>query len=184
MSIGAATPDFADLLNVGDAAELEHWFGELRQPVARYLSALGLSQQDGEEVLQEVFLALLRHLRQDRPRQNLRGWIFRVAHNLGLKQRQRGQARLLPSLGLEHHPLDPAPSPEQQVVSRQRQQTLWNVVAALSEQDRQCLFLRAEGLRYREIAEVLEMSLGAVAASLARSLGKLAHADRRFMEGR
>jgi RNA polymerase sigma-70 factor (ECF subfamily) len=48
------------------------------------------------------------------------------------------------------------------------------VVRALPERDRQCLFLRAEGLRYREIAEALGMSLGAVAASLSRSLGKLA----------
>jgi RNA polymerase sigma-70 factor (ECF subfamily) len=40
--------------------------------------------------------------------------------------------------------------------------------------------LRAEGLRYREIAEVVGMSLGAVSMSLERSLGRLARADRRI----
>ena len=51
---------------------------------------------------------------------------------------------------------------------------LADVVGALPEQDRRCLFLRAEGLRYREIAETLDMSLGAVSISLARSLARIA----------
>jgi len=49
----------------------------------------------------------------------------------------------------------------------------------LPEQSRRCLFLRAEGLRYREIAQVLDMSLGAVSLSLARSLARIARAVER-----
>jgi RNA polymerase sigma-70 factor (ECF subfamily) len=49
----------------------------------------------------------------------------------------------------------------------------------LPEQDRCCLGLRAEGLRYREIAKVLGMSLGAVSVSLQRSLARLGRADGR-----
>ena len=41
MSTGAATPDFARMLRAGNAAALEHWFGELRQPVSRYFLSLG-----------------------------------------------------------------------------------------------------------------------------------------------
>lgn len=164
------------------AFEVECWFDELRQPVERYLKSLGLPQQDSEEVCQEVFMALLEHLRQDRPRDNLRGWIFRVAHNLGLKRRQRRITTV--DMKTAAHPVDPSPNPEQAMVARQRQHLLWSVVHALSQQDRSCLFLRTEGLRYREICEVLGMSLGAVAGSLARSLAKLATADGRFTEGR
>jgi len=51
------------------------------------------------------------------------------------------------------------------------------VVNALPEQDQSCLCMRAEGLRYREIAEALGISLGSVAASLARSLERLGRAD-------
>jgi RNA polymerase sigma-70 factor (ECF subfamily) len=49
-------------------------------------------------------------------------------------------------------------------------------VGALEERDRQWLFLRAEGLRYREIAKVLDISLGAVALYLERSLARLTRA--------
>jgi len=52
----------------------------------------------------------------------------------------------------------------------------------LSEEDRNCLFLRAEGLRYREIAYVLGISLGAVSMSLTRSLTRIERADRRWAD--
>jgi RNA polymerase sigma-70 factor (ECF subfamily) len=55
------------------------------------------------------------------------------------------------------------------------------VANALAEQDRRCLFLRAEGLRYRESAGILGMSLGAVTMSLARTLARLARATDRSL---
>ena len=64
--------------------------------------------------------------------------------------------------------VEPGLNPEDQVVRGQTQQRLQAVVQALPEQDRLCLFLRAEGLRYREIAGILDMSLGTVSISLAR----------------
>src|SRR4051812_43360141 len=70
---------------------LEHvttLFEQFRNPLLRYLLALGMLIHDGEEVIQEVFLALFQHLQQGKPRTNLRGWTFRVAHNLALKRRQ------------------------------------------------------------------------------------------------
>src|SRR5579875_1830209 len=103
-------------------------FDEYREPLLRYLTTFGVCAADAEELLQDVFLALFLHLRGGKSRANLRGWLFRVAHNLALKRRER---------------------------------------------DRRGLWLRAEGLNYREIAAVLEISLGAVALSLARSLARL-----------
>src|SRR5581483_11636314 len=144
--------------------------------------ALGLSAQDGEEVIQEVFLALFQHLRRSKPRHNLRGWIFRVAHNLGLKQRNRMRQLVLPSrepAGEEAARVDLGPNPEEQLLAGERQKRLRAVVDALPEQDRYCLYLRAEGLRYREIAEALDLSLGAVSLSLGRSFARLARVDGR-----
>jgi RNA polymerase sigma-70 factor (ECF subfamily) len=165
------------------ADEVTGFFDQLRNPLLRYLLSFGLSPQDGEEVIQEVFLSLFRHLKRRGSRTNLRGWIFRVAHNLGLKRCNvnRAETKLFTQSG-EYGtdvPLDPSPNPEQQWVGRQRQQRLLAVVQALPEQDRRCLILRAEGLRYREIAGVVGMSLGAVALSLERSLGRLTRADGR-----
>ena len=51
------------------------------------------------------------------------------------------------------------------------------VLNALPERDRHCVHLRGHGLRYRDIARVLGMSLGAVAKSLTRSIARLHRAD-------
>jgi RNA polymerase sigma-70 factor (ECF subfamily) len=148
----------------------------------RYALSFGLSPHDAEEVTQEVFLALFRHLQMGRSRKNLRGWIFRVTHNLALKQRYANNARCeTVDLGevIAEQKNDPSPNPEEHLSSAQRRQRLLAVVEALPEVDQNCIRLRAEGLRYREIAAVLEISLGTVSTSLTRSIARLARADGR-----
>ncbi len=154
-------------------------FNEYRDRLLRYLLGFGLSVADGEEVVQEVFLALFRHLRSGKSRRNLRAWIFQVGHNLGLKKRgvtRRNQESTIPFAGQDLL-IDNAPNPEDRLSGKQRYARLFSVLQALPEQDRRCLFLRAEGLTYREIAHVLGVSLGAVPLSLARSLARLHRAD-------
>jgi len=73
--------------------------------------------------------------------------------------------------------IDPAANPEQQLADDRRVRRLRAVVRALPERDRQCLFLRAEGLGYRDIAKTLNISLGGVAKSLVRTMTRLTNAD-------
>jgi RNA polymerase sigma-70 factor, ECF subfamily len=162
-------------------AEVVRLFDEHRTRLLRYVLSIGLPVHDGEEIVQDVFLALFRHLQLGRPRDNLRGWIFRVAHNLALKERESSHKRPdtaeLDEVVAARH-VDPSPSPEQELAFSQRQQRLLAALCALPSRDQFCLHLRAEGLRYREIAEVLDMSLGAVSNSLTRSVARLERADR------
>jgi RNA polymerase sigma-70 factor (ECF subfamily) len=157
-------------------------FDQLHDPLFRYVLSFGLSTHDGEDIVQEVFLSLFKHLQLGRSRANLRGWVFRVAHNLSLKRRfankRLQQAENAGSVVVDRA-LDPGPSVEEQLVQNETRARLCAVLRALPDQDQHCLRLRAEGLRYREIAEVLNMSLGAVAISLTRSLARLERADGR-----
>jgi RNA polymerase sigma-70 factor, ECF subfamily len=162
--------------------EVVELFDQLRGRLLRYTANFGLPVQDGEEIIQEVFLALFRHLQQGKPRENLRGWVFRVAHNLALKRRASvtfSEASLSGSAAETAVFADPAPDPEALAAGTETQRQLLAVFRVLPEQDRRCLMLRAEGLRYREIGQVLGMSLGAVSLSLSRSLARLARAADR-----
>jgi RNA polymerase sigma-70 factor (ECF subfamily) len=151
-------------------------------PLLRYVSSFGLPTEEAEDVVQDVFLSLFRHLRLGRSRRHLRGWLFRVAHNLALKQRtsldKRRAHRTWDDSAVAQR-ADPAPDPESRLAQAERRQRLTSVLHALPERDRQCLVLRAEGLRYREIAEALGISLGSVAKSLTRSITRLVNADTR-----
>jgi RNA polymerase sigma-70 factor, ECF subfamily len=157
-------------------SEVARLFDQFRDPLLRYMWNCGLPVQEGEEVVQDVFLSLFQHLRRGKPLDNVRGWLFRVAHNQALRRRDRrrraaevGAHTMAGDLGI-----DPAPNPEDLVVHIQTRRRLLAIVAALQEQDRRCLFLRASGLRYREIAGILDMSLGAVSISLAKTLARIA----------
>jgi RNA polymerase sigma-70 factor, ECF subfamily len=163
--------------------EVVDLFDRFRAPLLRYAFGFGLPVQDAEEIVQEVFLSLFQHLQRGKSRENLPGWVFRVAHNLALKRRaSMSSAGNLVGAGLAQEAnvfADPGPNPEDQLASHQTQRRLLAVFRALPEQDRRCLTLRAEGLRYREIGQVLGVSLGAVSLSLSRSIARLAHAAKR-----
>jgi len=161
--------------------EIMNLFAQFRNPLLRYVLSFGMPVHDAEEIIQEVFLSLFRHLQLRRSRKNLRGWIFRVAHNLALKQRyanQRSHDTTASDWKIAERQFDPSLNPEEQVSFSQKQQRLMAVLQALPEEDQRCLRLRAEGFRYREIAALLGISLGAVSISLTRSLARLMRADR------
>jgi RNA polymerase sigma-70 factor, ECF subfamily len=161
--------------------EVVDLFDRFRSPLLRYLLSCGLQVADSEEVVQEVFISLFQHLCQGKSRENLRAWLFRVAHNLASKRRYstRRELEARVAAGAGALAIDPGPSPEAQMVRDQTRSRLLAVVEALPEQDRRCLFLRAEGLPYREIAGILDISLGAVSLSLSRSLARIGRAAER-----
>jgi RNA polymerase sigma-70 factor (ECF subfamily) len=166
------------------ALELEilAFFDALRVPLLRYAISFDISVADAEDIVQETFLALFDHLRKDRSRANLRGWIFRVTHNLALKRRRfyRNQSTFITAENYQPDEyLSDELNPEQIAILGERQAQLLMIYEALSENDRLCLQLRAEGLTYREIAHIVGISLGTVSNSLGRSLSRLALQDQR-----
>jgi RNA polymerase sigma-70 factor, ECF subfamily len=164
--------------------EVIELFDQWREPLLRYLSSGPcVAFSDSEDIIQETFLALFQHLRRGKSRRNLRGWLFRVAHNLARKKHQRSRQNSMnipqSAIALEESLIDPGPNPEDQLATSQTKRRLMAILQALPEQNRWCLYLRAEGLRYREIAEVLDMSLGSVSLCLERSLARVARAAER-----
>jgi RNA polymerase sigma-70 factor, ECF subfamily len=153
-------------------------FDQFQGRVLNYVVAFGLPFHDAEDIVQETFLSLFRHLELGRPRSNLNSWLFRVAHNLALKRRGANQAferTLVDENTLAQHPCE-GPNAEEEFSFSQTQERLRAVFEALPEQDQRCLYLRAEGLKYRQIADALGISVGGVSLSLSRSLARIVRA--------
>lgn len=152
-------------------------FQALRLPVYYYLMAFLGDAATADDLTQEVFLRLYAHLHRGRSVENARLWVFRVAHNLAFDERQRHQqltqldekawgevcARLP----------DPSLDPEQHAIEREQMERMGAAIQWLSAQELQCLLLRAEGLRYREIGEILGVATSTVGEFLQRALRKL-----------
>jgi RNA polymerase sigma-70 factor, ECF subfamily len=147
-------------------------FEEARDDVYRYLLILGLDPAQAQEATQEVFLRLYASLKKGEDIRNCRAWIFRVAHNHGLKIRAKHDA--LPfDPELERRLADPELNPEQGLLEQERQLRFHRAIEGLSEQQRRCLHLRMEGLRYPEIAAALGISASAVGEFLRRAITRL-----------
>jgi RNA polymerase sigma-70 factor (ECF subfamily) len=151
-------------------------FDETRLPLLRYLLSMHLPPEQAEEIIQESFLRLFAHLTDRRIRDNAQGWLFRVAHNLALRWKhaktQKGDAYRLLDLA-ETERADPSLSPEDLVLLSERDRRLIELVSRLPEQEQACLQLRAEGLRYREIARTLNLGVTTVADAIRRAIQRL-----------
>ena len=157
--------------NVRD--QVAQLFVEARDDVYRYLLTLGLFPPQAQEATQEVFLRLYVVLKKGEDIQNHRAWVFRVAHNHGLKVRQRQKDMPPFDPALEAILADPGKNAERQLIERERLLQLQEAIKGLSEQQRRCLFLRMEGLRYNEIGETLGISAPTVGEFLRRALARL-----------
>jgi RNA polymerase sigma-70 factor, ECF subfamily len=148
-------------------------FLEARDDVYRYLLSLGLHPPQAQEGAQEAFLRLYVSLKKGEDILNPRAWIFRVAHNLGLKIRAKQSTQSPLDAELEYRLTAPEMNPEQSLLEREQKLRFHQAVQRLSEQQRRCLFLRLEGLRYPEIGSVLGISASAVGEFLRRAIARL-----------
>ena len=154
--------------------EVTTLYQELRKPLLRYLVCLGLSADEAQDVVHDAFVRLQRHFADGGAQDNLRGWLFRVAHNQARNRQASYHRRFGEPLadGAEFQARQA--SPEQSLLERERFRRLSLAMRELGESERNCLLLRAEGLRYREIAEVLGMATSTVADTVERAIRKLA----------
>ena len=90
---------------------------------------------------------------------------------LNLRAQQSSQTPFEPNI--EMRLADPELNPEQSLLERERMRRFHWGVENLSEQQRRCLHLRLEGLRYPEIAAVLGISASAVGEFLRRAIVRL-----------
>lgn len=170
-----------EILSIRENETLEQnvtrFYQALRLPVYYYLIAFLGNPATADDLTQEVFLRLYAHLHRGGGVENARFWVFCVAHNLAFDERQRYQRiACLDELAWENIMVrlpDPALNPEQNAMQRERLEKFGAALQWLSVQELQCLLLRAEGFRYREIGKILDVTTSTVGKFLQRALRKL-----------
>jgi len=162
--------------------ELEGKVSELfiafKLPVYRYLLGLVSNRDDAEELTQETFLSLYDTLQKGVRINNVRAWVFRVAHNLAVNLHKRPHivegVEEAEWLRLCQERSDPSSDSEQRLLHEEKRTRVIRALKCLSPQERHCLDLRAEGLCFREIAEVLSIRISTVETFLDRAIRKIA----------
>jgi len=157
--------------------KVTRYFEQWRDPVNRYVVAVFGDPVEAEEITQEAFLQLYSRLHSGQPVANVRAWVFRAAHSLALNRMRTQQfIELLDDEGwdeLRQTVVDASANPEQRLLQLEKFNRLRVAIARLNPSERQCLHLRTKGLRYREIAEILNLGTSTIAETLYRVIDKL-----------
>lgn len=128
--------------------------------VARFVASLG-ERRDVEEVVQDTFVRAFASLDGFRADSSLKTWLFTIARNL-VRDRARGRRRRWGTDPIEEDDAVTTHDALDQVVADETEQRMRHAVAGLSPMQRQVFTLRvAEGLSYKEIAQVLGSTEGA-----------------------
>jgi len=149
-------------------------YRELRKPLLRYLVCLGLSSDEAQDVVQDAFLNLHRHLAAGGSQENIRGWLFRVAHNQARNRQNRYDRNFSAPSDEEIDGASHEETPERAVLEKEKFRQLGKAIRLLTPPERECLLLRAAGLRYREIGEVIGIATSTVNDTVARAIKKVA----------
>jgi RNA polymerase sigma-70 factor (ECF subfamily) len=187
---GAEDPGWSLLEQVaqGDAEAFDALMRQHQDRVlAVCLRMLG-NRPEAEDATQEVFVKMYHQAGQLESRGQVYTWLYRVAMNHCLNQlRRRKIVRFLPlatgrsqedDAPLEIEPREPSADPEQAAEARERWKQTERSIAALPDNQKAVLILaRFEGLSYREIAQTLEITEGAVESRLVRAMRNLRKAQ-------
>ena len=161
--IRGGSPEAADVVT-----EL---YTRLRPPLVSYVYHLTGSAREAEDLVQIAFLQLFDGLNNKEQIRNVRAWLYRVVHNLAIDEaRQAGRRKALFERWIPDHTDErDERSAENALIAREQ---IERALSGLNEREQRCLMLRAEGLSYQEIADVLETTAKSVSVYLARGLKK------------
>jgi RNA polymerase sigma-70 factor (ECF subfamily) len=165
-----------------------------QQRLLRLAERLLGDREEGRDAVQEVFLKAFRKAADFRPQGRVYTWLYRIAvnHCLNRLRRQRlvrftrfaGPAEIDAANAAndpdtaELDPADGAPSPEEVLATRRRWAATRRALQALPPNQRAVVVLvRFEGLSYRETAEALGITEGAVESRLFRAMRRLEAQD-------
>ena len=141
---------------------------------------------DADDLAQETFLVLARQGDSFEGRSRIYTWLYGILLNLDRRERRRwGMRRKKLQLLWDSQSEGESPRSDAATEVKEWKNSLWARVAKLPEGQRQALVLRfSEGLRYEEIAEVLNCPLGTVKSRIFHGLGALRRTARPGRRGR
>ena len=170
--------DLAERHRYGDAEAFEEIYRRFAKMVFNLALRMAGTVEEAEDLTQEIFLRVYRHLAKFNGRSTLKTWIYRITLN---HCRSRLGRRRYPTRPLAEENegegaelVDERRGPEEDALARDASRRVARALGGLKPRFREAVVLRdLEGLSYDEIAEVLEIRIGTVRSRIARGRDRL-----------
>ena len=182
----------ADLLarcRRGDAAAWDELFDLHYAAAGRFIFQFGhdFTREDAEEIAQEAFLSVIKHLDSFHGQSRFQTWLFRIAANKARDYREHRRAAKRgsgqnpvslqaedPETGLAIDPPGTAPGPDDVLINAEQAAFVQRAVEQIEEPCREIIQLRYFGdLSYEEISHALKLNPKTVSSRLSKCLDRL-----------
>ena len=166
-------------LCAGEEAAYEALIERFERPVFNLVNRLTGDSADVPDVVQEVFLKVFRKVGSFRGDSSLKTWVYRIAVNESRNHRRWFGRHRKQEVAIEPRPdgdesrqewlPDPGRSPLELAIDHEREALIEAALGQINPNFRAVLVRREiEDLDYREIAEILEVTLGTVKSRILR----------------
>jgi RNA polymerase sigma factor (sigma-70 family) len=161
-----------ELVQAGDTAQLALIFERHHVALFRYLLQMTRNRALSEDLVQEVFFRVLKYAKSYHPDCSFARWLYGMAHNAYRDCRHKTRGEQAPATVPEVRSAEPIA--EELFARKQDVLFLEEALQRLPEDRREVLVLsRYHGLRYEEVAAILNCEVGAVKVRAYRALKEL-----------
>ena len=172
----------------GDHAAFARLVARWEQPVRRLCVRMTGDEHRGEDLAQEAFARVFAHRHRYADGKRFSTWLWRIALNLCHEASRRAKVRggeQSFGAGGEADPADRrTPPPHDDAVASERATLVREALARLPEAQRAVVILREyENLKFREIADVLDVPEGTVKWRMAEALDQLGRELKPVLRG-
>lgn len=178
----------------GDKAAFETLYGRYEKPLFDFIYRMVPNAAETESLFQETFLRLVRAKRKYRATAQFKTWLFQIALNL-CRDRSRGMKHRshlslnspLTAPGgyrseLQDIVSDPSPAVDKSVEDGELQSAVKGALSSLPEDEQLVVVLREyQGMKYSEIAEVMDRPIGTLKSINHRAHERLRNALARYL---
>jgi RNA polymerase sigma-70 factor (ECF subfamily) len=162
----------------GDKAAFGRLVEAYQDPIFNLTYRMLGNAPEAEDAAQEAFIRAYRHLQSYDPKRPFSTWLFSIASHYCIDQLRRRRINWLP---LQEEIAEPvrlasaSPNPETVVTEREREAWIQQLISTLSPTDRAAITLHYwYDYPYKEIAEMLDLTVSAIKSRLYRARRTLA----------
>ena len=170
-------------INKGDSKSFEAMYKYYYPRLGQFLLRYVYSQKTAEDLIHNLFYNIWQNRDNIEPRGTLRAYLYTAARNEALKYLSRNKEEDHSALGDHPHLKSEPTYPKEKIEYKEFEEAFRSAVKRLPEKRRQIFLLhREDKLTYREIADVLDISIKTVETQMSRSIKFLSQKLNHFRD--
>ena len=165
-----------DRITNGDEMAFDRFMEHYSSCLYHYIFAILGQREPAEEVVSDVFFEVWKNRKELAKIANMSAWLKTIAYRKAISYLRKETGKNEMSFdGIEEFVFAPVQSPDEEMISKEEMQKINNAIQQLPPKCKHVFFLaKMDGLPYKDIAEILNISVKTINNHIAFALEEIA----------